>query len=107
MFILSSAPGWTQPSVSLSGAAVDPLGWTVSGVEVSARETSSSRTRKARTDDVGHYEFRELHPGEYMVQASKPGFRQREEPVSSANSADSKRSVGGRRGSAATRQTDE
>lgn len=81
VFVVSSNSASAQPSMSLSGVAIDPLDWRVPGVEISLRETGSTRARKVRTDAGGRYEFRELRAGDYVVDAVKPGFRTKSEPV--------------------------
>jgi hypothetical protein len=80
-----------QTAVALSGVAKDAVGWTVSGVEVSSRDTNTNRVRKTKTDDTGHFEFRDLPLGEYVVEASKLRFKPKTESVTLRDGTNSTR----------------
>ncbi|MGA8670663.1 MAG: carboxypeptidase-like regulatory domain-containing protein [Terracidiphilus sp.] len=70
-----SPSGPSESSVAtLRGHIVDPTGALIPGAEIIA--TSPSRSAAARTvsSPAGGYVFSDLLPGEYVVQASAPGF---------------------------------
>jgi iron complex outermembrane receptor protein len=62
-----------QNSTSITGRVTDEHGASVSGAEVRLRSRSSSQTL-AITDDNGAYSFKNIAPGDYVLEIKKTGF---------------------------------
>ncbi len=58
----------------IEGSVLDVTGAAVPGATVVAREISSGKTRSARSDGAGQFQFAGMPPGQYDVQFSSPGF---------------------------------
>jgi len=61
-------------SGDITGTVYDPAGAVLSKVTVSAVDTQTGATRKAVTDDTGHYRIIALSPSTYDVKAELSGF---------------------------------
>ncbi len=59
---------------ALAGTVFDQQGLAVAGVEMAMHGLTVQWAGKAKTDQAGHYEFAGLLPGQYVIQARKPGF---------------------------------
>ncbi|HKN76847.1 MAG TPA: MG2 domain-containing protein [Candidatus Acidoferrum sp.] len=62
-------------SGAISGTVVDPMGATIAGAEISAKNSATAATFTARSGDSGDYVLRNLPAGLYVVQFSATGFR--------------------------------
>ncbi len=75
----SPQPAAPSPAPSLngnlSGTVVDATDAAVPGAELTVTTKTSGIERKAQTDPEGHFSFRGLPKGEYIVHASAQGFR--------------------------------
>jgi hypothetical protein len=58
----------------ISGVVRDRNGAAVPGESIVAREISSGKTRSARSDGAGQFQFTGVPAGEYAVQVAPPGF---------------------------------
>src|SRR5262249_40668177 len=66
---------WGQSTAQVSGTVRDQSGAVLPGVQVTATQTATGRTRTVVTDEVGFYLLPELPVGPYKLEASLPGFR--------------------------------
>ncbi|MDT4968279.1 MAG: hypothetical protein QOJ64_3016 [Acidobacteriota bacterium] len=64
-----------EPTGSIEGSISDPQGAIVQGASVSVRNTATSLTRTAVTDDNGQYRVSQLPPGTYEVKVSGQSFK--------------------------------
>jgi len=64
---------FSQSHGSISGKVTDPLGANVAGAEVHLRSRSGAQSL-AITDDNGAYSFRNVAPGDYVLEIKKGGF---------------------------------
>jgi hypothetical protein len=62
-------------TASIVGAALDPSGAVMPGVEVTLTNLGTQAARSTRTDAAGMYIFSEIQPGDYKVTATAPGFK--------------------------------
>ncbi len=59
----------------IAGTVTDVAGATVSGADVEARELSTGKTRKAKSNDTGQFTLSGVPSGKYRVQVSSPAFK--------------------------------
>ena len=59
----------------LSGTVTDPSSKAVSNARISVTSVASGQSTGALTDSAGHYEARDLTPGDYEVSVAAAGFR--------------------------------
>jgi len=80
-FAVSAAtPAPLQPAASrISGVVVDTAGDPLPGVEITIESRADA---KAVTDARGVFAIVDLQPGDYVVEASLPGFRRKRLPLS-------------------------
>jgi len=64
---------FSQSHGSISGKVTDPQGASVAGAEVRLRPRSGSQSLTL-TDDNGAYSFRNVAPGDYVLEIKKGGF---------------------------------
>jgi hypothetical protein len=64
----------TASTGALSGEIVDPSGAVVPGAKVQLTNPNSSELRSQISDGGGNFHFLLLAPGEYELEANKPGF---------------------------------
>lgn len=72
IFVLSTC-AFAQNSTSITGRVTDQYGASVAGAEVRLRSRSGSQLLAA-TDDNGAYSFRNVAPGDYVLEIKKSGF---------------------------------
>jgi hypothetical protein len=66
---------YAQATATILGTVMDPSGATIGGAMVQVKNTGTSITQTAVSDEQGRYRFPDLAIGEYEVQASQPGFQ--------------------------------
>ncbi len=71
--LFCSPVAFSQSHGSISGKVADPQGASVAGAEVHLRSRSGSQSL-AITDDNGAYSFRNVAPGDYVLEIKKDGF---------------------------------
>ncbi len=59
---------------ALSGIVTDTSGKAVAGARVTVRNVATGQSAETQTDSAGHYEARDLAPGDYEVSAAAEGF---------------------------------
>ncbi len=59
----------------LSGTVTDASGKAVAGARVTVRNLATGQPAETQTDSAGHYEARDLAPGDYEVSVAAEGFR--------------------------------
>ncbi len=64
-----------QTTGSIRGAATDPSGTLVPGVQVTAANDATGASQPVRTDSSGNYAFPLLPPGLYTVTTEAAGFK--------------------------------
>jgi len=74
LFIMFTPVSWAQRWAGLTGAATDNSGAVVSGVKVTITQQLTGVTNSTTTNESGIYEFVELEPGPYEIEASANGF---------------------------------
>jgi hypothetical protein len=67
---------YAQATARLTGDVVDRSGAAVPGVEITVLNLETGSERKIIGSTEGDYTVASLAPGEYVITASKPGFRQ-------------------------------
>ena len=75
LFLLEVQDSWAQRSAELTGTATDASGAVIPDVHVSIRQALTGVSWSAATNHSGVYEFVELDPGPYDIEASKTGFK--------------------------------
>src|SRR5215510_2215129 len=75
LLVLITATARAQSTAQVSGAATDPTGAILPGVEVTATQTETGATRMVITNETGSYVLPNLPIGPYKLEASLPGFR--------------------------------
>ncbi len=63
-----------QNTTSLRGAVTDPQGAVIPGVGVTLANPETGQTRQTITGSGGDYQFVQIPPGSYKVNAEAPGF---------------------------------
>jgi hypothetical protein len=63
-----------QEAAAISGQVLDPSGTAVPGAEIRVLDHSRSLVRIATADEQGVFLVNALPPGEYSIEAAKPGF---------------------------------
>ncbi len=64
-----------QATATILGTVMDPSGAAIGGAMVQVKNTGTSITQTAISDEQGRYRFPDLAIGDYEVQASQPGFQ--------------------------------
>lgn len=64
----------TMSSATLNGRVADAHGAALPGVVVNATNTETNQSRRATTDEEGHYRFSYLPVGAYELKVEKSGF---------------------------------
>ena len=75
--LITAAPphAHAQVSASINGIVSDPSGASISGAELSLKNTETGATRAATTNGEGRYEVLGLPVGAYELTATKSGFQ--------------------------------
>lgn len=68
-------PIGAQTTGVLQGFVSDPSGAAVQSAAVQLVEQATNAARDVSTNNVGRYEARDLAPGRYRIEVSRPGFR--------------------------------
>lgn len=63
-----------QSTTLLNGSVGDPSGASVSGAKITLTETATGLQRTTTSNSAGFYEFLELPPGNYQLEANAAGF---------------------------------
>ena len=76
LFALLAAAAWAQSTTdgAIGGLVADPSQAVVPGAAVTARNTATNATARARTDANGRYILIHLQPGHYDLQVQSPGL---------------------------------
>jgi len=69
-----------ETTSAIAGEVIDQTGSAVRGANVSISNIENGLKRSVETDDAGRFNFPQLIPGTYAIQASAPGFEQRRVP---------------------------
>src|SRR6266436_10434382 len=64
-----------QATAAISGTVMDSSGAAIGGATVQVKNTGTSVTETATSDELGRFRFPDLGIGEYEVQALTPGFQ--------------------------------
>jgi len=64
-----------QATAAISGTVMDSSGAAIGGATVQVKNTGTSLTQTATSDELGRFRFPDLAIGGYEVQASTPGFQ--------------------------------
>ena len=67
---------WGQANGSLVGTVTDNASAVIPGTKVSYTNLGTNETKTVQTDASGNYQFLQLLPGVYKVEAEQPGFKQ-------------------------------
>ena len=74
-FYLSCSDIWAQATAQISGTVKDQSGAILPGVEITATQTDTQRSRNTVTNESGSYVLPNIPIGPYRLEASLPGFR--------------------------------
>jgi TonB family protein len=69
------------PFATVAGTMTDPLRGTLIGTTLSITNAATQARNEVRTDDAGRFEFVGLPPGDYVLEASVPGFKAHRVPL--------------------------
>src|ERR1700724_2078440 len=70
-----AAPAHAQTSGQISGQVLDASRGAIADAVITATNAAKSETRRAQTDNQGHYTLTDLPIGTYDVSAEHPGFQ--------------------------------
>ena len=75
---LCAAPSWGQAVATgtVAGTVTDNTGAVVVGATVTLVDQATGDSRSTNTNDVGHYIFQNIVPGNYVVKFKKSGFEE-------------------------------
>jgi hypothetical protein len=76
---VTAAVAAAQMSSTFTGRLVDPQGAVIPGVHVTL--TAGDQVRQADTNSRGQFQFSDLTPGEYVLDAQVPGFKRFQKTV--------------------------
>src|SRR5438876_4600523 len=79
---LLSAPAQGQESGTLTGVVEDPSGAPIPGAHVKLTQKATAEVFKTTSDETGHFEFRNLPEGKYVLSAQAQGVEPIEMVVS-------------------------
>jgi TonB family protein len=65
---------FAQARASFSGSVLDPASRVVPNTRILLTNTATKATQEVRSDAAGRFEFPSLDPGNYIMEASQPGF---------------------------------
>lgn len=72
---LFSSLAWGQSVATLRGHLTDPSGAAIAGAKIKLTLAATGAAREAVTDANGAYEFSQLQPGRYSLDAAAQGFQ--------------------------------
>jgi virginiamycin B lyase len=75
LMLLCAAFGHAATDATISGSVKDPAGAAFRGAFVRAQNLQSKITVNVQSDTQGHYQIRNLPPGEYDLRVSAPGYK--------------------------------
>jgi hypothetical protein len=75
MFAIAPRSAAQSTSAGVSGRITDSTGGVIIDAEVQIRNVETGVTTTAKTNGVGLYNIASLNPGQYLISASKPGFK--------------------------------
>src|SRR5665213_4133689 len=80
ILLLVPEPSYPQGETTsaIAGQVTDETGAAIRGAKVSIANVGNGLKRSVETDEAGRFNFPQLIPGTYSVQASAAGFQQRE-----------------------------
>jgi hypothetical protein len=73
--LVSSVPSSAQVAGRINGHAFDPSGAPIANVRLILSESDTKVSRAGLTDAVGFYEFADVMPGKYTLEAQATGFQ--------------------------------
>ncbi len=74
LFVAFSLPAWAQFNASLSGTVEDNTGAVIGGATVTLTNKGTQAVKTTATSGSGYYNFSELAPGAYSLEATAKGF---------------------------------
>lgn len=74
-FLCCAIPGWAQRSAGLTGVVTDTSGAAMPHVTVTSTDELTGVKTSTPTNDAGIYQFVELVPGPYVIEATASGFK--------------------------------
>ncbi len=74
LLLLTALSAWTQNSSTITGTVRDPQKATVPGAHIRLEARDNTSNIEAITNSAGRYQFENVAPGNYLLQASAPGF---------------------------------
>src|SRR3974390_1583066 len=69
-----SSMAMAQSTTQLNGSVTDPSGGSVAGAKITLTDTATGLQRSATSNGAGLYQFLDMPPGEYRLEASAAGF---------------------------------
>jgi len=75
MFLLGGALGAQEFRATLQGTVTDPSKAAIAGAELVLRNTGTAVERQTSADNLGHYLFQFLPPGNYALHTKAAGFK--------------------------------
>lgn len=73
LFLLLPLAGHAQSAISIRGRITEMRGYVMHGLTVTARHQATGQTVQVVTDDKGAFQFENLAPGDYGLEAECPG----------------------------------
>jgi len=69
-----ASQGWAQSTSLLRGTLTDPQGAAIADAKITLTNSETGLTRNAVTGENGEYQFSQVVPGTYKIEAERPGF---------------------------------
>jgi Carboxypeptidase regulatory-like domain len=73
-FLLITTTATAQSTTQLNGSVSDPSGGSVAGAKITLTDTATGLQRTAISNAAGLYQFLDMPPGDYRLEASATGF---------------------------------
>src|SRR5437773_2277709 len=73
-FLVASPLVWAQASASVRGTVSGPRGVAIQGASITLENLGTAAVRTTVTDNTGSYQFPQVPPGTYRIQANMDGF---------------------------------
>ena len=74
LFVVSNSRGQVAGGASVSGEVIDQQGGTIQDATVILLNSAAVRLQETKTDQSGAFTFRNLSPGDYVVDVERSGF---------------------------------